>query len=32
MKPTIEEVKTFWDNRPCNVNHSKKKSHFKRIL
>lgn len=24
MKPTINEVKSFWDNRPCNVRHSKK--------
>ena len=22
MKPTINEVKSFWDNRPCNVRHS----------
>ena len=24
MKPSINEVKTFWDNRPCNVRHSNK--------
>jgi len=24
MKPTIEEVKRFWDDRPCNVRHSSK--------
>lgn len=24
MKPSINEVKTFWDNRPCNVRHSSK--------
>jgi SAM-dependent methyltransferase len=24
MKPTITEVKQFWDNRPCNVKHSNK--------
>lgn len=24
MKPTINEVKSFWDSRPCNVRHSKK--------
>lgn len=22
MKPTIEDVKNFWDSRPCNVRHS----------
>ena len=24
MNPTIEDVKVYWDDRPCNVKHSKK--------
>ena len=25
MKVTIDDVRTYWDDRPCNVKHSKKK-------
>ena len=24
MKVTIDDVRTYWDDRPCNVKHSKK--------
>ena len=24
MKANIDDVKNFWDSRPCNINHSKK--------
>ena len=35
MKATIEDVKQFWNDRPCNVRHSEKdigtKEYFKEV-
>ena len=32
MKVTIDDVRTYWDDRPCNVKHSKKEIGTRNIL
>ena len=32
MTKTVKDVKNYWNNRPCNIKHSKKKLVLKNTL